>query len=199
MAPKKLGIDLSIQSSCICENGTKFHLIISDKLYSKKTTESLKNDTFKYFKFYIYEYSNQKNQPKEFNKSVNTYHICNIIQGILKGIKPKIDCANVEAIALSANGSIDQLSGINFITRFLLFNKGLSFECVNLIPPSTLKRVSVGKGDAEKEAMVEAFKNILKFSFPKILKELEILENQYHIKIDDIADSYFLYAYESII
>ena len=191
---KKIGVDLSIQSSCICENGTKFHLIISDQLYSKKTTEFLRTNPFKYFKFYIYEYTNQKGK-KEFNKSCNTYHISNIMENILNKIK--FQQVNMEAIALSAIGTLDQLSGINYITRFLLFKKGLPFGDLNLISPSTLKRVSVGKGDADKKVMEEAFKNILKFSNKKLLKELEILEN--HIKIDDIADSYFLYAYESII
>ncbi len=40
-------------------NGTKFHLIVSD-VYILKTIESLKNATFKHFKFYFYEHSPYK-------------------------------------------------------------------------------------------------------------------------------------------
>lgn len=193
---KTLGIDLSIQSTGICENGTKFHLIVSDNLYSKKTIESLKNTTFKHFKFYFYEHFHIKDQ-KEFNKSLNTYHIYKHLQSILKSIH-KDSQVYMEGIAMGATGTIDQLSGINYLTRILLFNRGLPFDNLHIISPTTLKKHSVGKGDVDKLVMIEAFMTIISHLKNKTLyKEIQLLQSL-KIKIDDIADSYFLSQYENI-
>ena len=193
---KTLGIDLSIQSTGICENGNKFHLIVSDNLYSKKTIESLKNTTFKHFKFYFYEYSHIKDQ-KEFNKSLNTYHIYKHLQSILKFIH-KDSQVYMEGIAMGATGTIDQLSGINYLTRILLFNRGLPFDNLHIISPTTLKKHSVGKGDVDKSVMIEAFTTIISHHKNKTLyKEVQLLQSL-KVKIDDIADSYFLSQYENI-
>lgn len=193
---KTIGIDLSIQSTGICENGTKFHLIVSDNLYSKKTIESLKNTTFKHFKFYFYEYSHIKDQ-KEFNKSLNTYHIYKHLQSILKSIH-KDSQVYMEGIAMGATGTIDQLSGINYLTRILLFNRGLPFDNLHIISPTTLKKHSVGKGDVDKSVMIEAFITIISHLKNKTLyNEIQILQSL-KVKIDDIADSYFLSQYENI-
>lgn len=193
---KTLGIDLSIQSTGICENGTKFHLIVSDNLYSKKTLQVLKTTSFKYFKFYFYEYSHIKDQ-KEFNKSLNTYHIYKHLQSILKSIH-KDSQVYMEGIAMGATGTIDQLSGINYLTRILLFNRGLPFDNLHIISPTTLKKHSVGKGDVDKSVMIEAFMTIISHLKNKTLyKEIQILQSL-KVKIDDIADSYFLSQYENI-
>lgn len=187
---KTLGIDLSIQSTGICENGNKFHLIVSDNLYSKKTIESLKNTTFKHFKFYIYEHSHIKDQ-KEFNKSLNTYHIYKYLETIFKSIH-KDSQVYMEGIAMGATGTIDQLSGINYLTRILLFNRGLPFDNLHIISPTTLKKHSVGKGDVDKSVMIEAFISIISHLKNKTLyKEVQLLQSL-KVKIDDIADSYFL-------
>ena len=197
---KTLGIDLSIQSTGICENGTKFHLIVSDNLYSKKTIESLKNTTFKHFKFYFYEHSHIKDH-KEFNKSLNTYHIYKHLETIFKTIyknKDKETQVYMEGIAMGATGTIDQLSGINYLTRILLFNRGLPFDNLHIISPTTLKKHSVGKGDVDKSVMIEAFVAIISHLKNKTLyNEIQILQSL-KVKIDDIADSYFLSQYENI-
>lgn len=193
---KTIGIDLSIQSTGICEDGTKFHLIVSDNLYSKKTIESLKNTTFKHFKFYFYEHFHIKDQ-KEFNKSLNTYHIYKHLQSILKSIH-KDSQVYMEGIAMGATGTIDQLSGINYLTRILLFNRGLPFDNLHIISPTTLKKHSVGKGDVDKSVMIEAFMTIISHLKNKTLyKEIQLLQSL-KVKIDDIADSYFLSQYENI-
>ena len=193
---KTIGIDLSIQSTGICENGTKFHLIVSDNLYSKKTIESLKNTTFKHFKFYFYEHSHIKDQ-KEFNKSLNTYHIYKYLETIFKSIH-KDSQVYMEGIAMGATGTMDQLSGINYLTRILLFNRGLPFDNLHIISPTTLKKHSVGKGDVDKSVMIEAFISIISHLKNKTLyKEIQLLQSL-KVKIDDIADSYFLSQYENI-
>ena len=193
---KTIGIDLSIQSNGICENGSKFHLIGSDNLYPKKTIQALKTTSFKYFKFYFYEYSHIKDQ-KEFNKSLNTYHIYKHLQSIFKSIH-KDSQVYMEGIAMGATGTIDQLSGINYLTRILLFNRGLPFDNLHIISPTTLKKHSVGKGDVDKSVMIEAFMTIISHLKNKNLyKEVQLLQSL-KVKIDDIADSYFLSQYENI-
>jgi hypothetical protein len=104
----------------------------------------------------------------------------------------------MEGIAMGATGTIDQLSGINYLTRILLFNRGLPFDNLHIISPTTLKKHSVGKGDVDKSVMIEAFMAIISHLKNKTLyKEVQLLQSL-KVKIDDIADSYFLSQYENI-
>ena len=127
----------------------------------------------------------------------------NIFKLIFKrnGKRGKIENINVniESIALSASGTIDQLSGLNYGIRYLLLKKyGLLPENLGLITPTTLKKNSVGSGKAEKEVMVSSFKILFRDknnknkNNKKLLEDLEYFENNLKWSMDDLADAYFL-------
>lgn len=218
-----IGIDLSIHSTGICiiqdeekegKSIPSFFLILSDQKYSKTSVEAYhKNKNNNTIKVLFYEYSkcnnvNGKQKQKEISKSLNVSNILDIIdQNIFKlifkrnGKRGKIENINVniESIALSASGTIDQLSGLNYGIRYLLLKKyGLPIENLGLITPTTLKKNSVGSGKAEKEVMVSSFKILFRDknnknkNNKKLLEDLEYFEKQLKWSMDDLADAYFL-------
>lgn len=218
-----IGIDLSIHSTGICiiqeeekegKSIPSFFLILSDQKYSKTSVEAYhKNKNNNTIKVLFYEYSkcnngNGKQKQKEISKSLNVSNILDIIdQNIFKlifkrnGKRGKIENINVniESIALSASGTIDQLSGLNYGIRYLLLKKyGLPIENLGLVTPTTLKKNSVGSGKAEKEVMVSSFKILFRDknnknkNNKKLLEDLEYFENNLKWSMDDLADAYFL-------
>ena len=225
-----IGIDLSIHSTGICvikeekegKSIPSFFLILSDQKYSKTSVEAYHKNSIKevgkknkdnnIIKLFFYEYSSPSKEPlgKEISKSLNVSNILDIIdQNIFKlifkrnGKNGKIENINVniESIALSASGTIDQLSGLNYGIRYLLLKKyGLLPENLGLITPTTLKKNSVGSGKAEKDIMVSSFKLLLSKdknnknnkNNKKLLENIEYFEKQLKWSIDDLADAYFL-------
>lgn len=216
-----IGIDLSIHSTGICileedRSIPSFYLILSDKKYSKTSVEKYHNDFInknnKYIKVIFYEYSSPSKEVlgKEISKSLNVSNILDIIdQNIFKMIfKNKNNNienikVNIEAIAMSASGTIDQLSGLNYGIRYLLLKKyDLPIENLGLITPTTLKKNSVGSGKAEKDIMVSSFKLLFKNNENKnknFIKSLEYFENQLKWSIDDLVDAYFLAQHNCIL
>lgn len=221
-----IGIDLSIHSTGICiiqeekegKSIPSFFLILSDQKYSKTSIDAYhknsikevgkKNKNNNTIKVLFYEYSkcnngNGKQKQKEISKSLNVSNILDIIdQNIFRPIfnknKNNIINVNIESIALSASGTIDQLSGLNYGIRYLLLKKyGLLPETLGLITPTTLKKNSVGSGKAEKDIMVSSFKTLLSKdqknkNNKKLLENIEYFENNLKWSIDDLADAYFL-------
>lgn len=218
-----IGIDLSIHSTgiCILEKGKSipsFYLILSDKKYSKTSVEKYHNN-FKNkrlgnnIKVIFYEYSRPSKESlgKEVSKSLNVSNILDIIdQNVLRPIfnnksnkKEKVIKVNIEAIAMSASGTIDQLAGLNYGIRYLLLKKyNLPIENLGLISPTTLKKNSVGSGKAEKDIMVSSFKLLFKNNENKnknFIKSLEYIEKQLKWSIDDLVDAYFLAQHNCIL
>lgn len=224
-----IGIDLSIHSTGICvikeekegKSIPSFFLILSDQKYSKVSvekfhkyyTENSKKIKNNGIKVLFYEYSSPSKEPlgKEISKSLNVSNILDIIdKNILSPIFNKYKksgnnlkslIVNIESIALSASGTIDQLSGLNYGIRYLLLKKyGLPIENLGLITPTTLKKNSVGSGKAEKDIMVSSFKLLLSKdknnknnkNNKKLLENIEYFEKQLKWSIDDLADAYFL-------
>ena len=54
----------------------------------------------------------------------------------------------IEAIAFSANGSIDQLAGVNYAMRLAALGRGIEVRVIN---PTTLKLKVTGNGRATKD------------------------------------------------
>lgn len=207
-----IGIDLSIHSTgiCILEEGESipsFYLILSNQKYSKTSIEKFHHNftNNRKIKIFFYEYSrpSKESMGKEVSKSLNVINILDIIdQNIFKTIfnnksrkKEKTIKVNIEAIAMSASGTIDQLAGLNYGVRYLLLKKyGLPIENLGLISPTTLKKNSVGSGKAEKDIMVSSFKLIFSKNKnnKKLLENMEYIEKQLKWSIDDLVDAYFL-------
>lgn len=180
-----IGIDPSLNSTGICinRNGKCKYYIITSKMTKKMLSFSNQYITYSP---YIKQDTNKKENEYtqvEYNKAQNIYNICKNIEAIIKEEHP--NKVYIEGISYGSLGSaaLVDLSGLNFAIRNTLLDNEIEFEVVS---PSQNKKFATGNGAADKELMV--------FSWLKIEKHLA---NITEIKIDDLADAYFLSNYGS--
>lgn len=175
-----IGLDLSINSTGICINkdGKCKYYIIASKLTKKQQEFDHK---------YVHLIQYDKLQPEgEYNvkETIKTNNINNIVLEIEKIIKKyKPDQVKIEGISFGSTGSaaLIDLSGLNYMVRKMLIDNNIPF---NIISPSQNKKFATGNGSAEKDVMIDAWKRLDKN-----------ISNITEIKIDDLADAYFLSCY----
>ena len=171
-----IGIDPSINSTGICVNKNNknvYYNIVS------KRTKKLEKFSSKYINILFYEKNTDKSlnyNEKEVEKAKNILYICNFIKKIIKKHKPTI--VIMEGLSYGSNGQLGDLGGLNFSIRMVLLEMGVKFV---IVPPTTWKKQQLGIAGAEKDIIVKAWKNIDKN-----------IANIDEIKLDDLADSYFL-------
>lgn len=194
-----IGIDLSINSTgiCVVKDATPrkpeqiwYYIICSDKSLTKKQRDfiywaennPMDNKGFRN-KLFHQIYTKESGQT-EFDKSSNIHQIVHRIELILNKHKP--DLVRIEGIAFGVTNtrSLAELSGLNYIVRYLLITKGIDFE---IVTPGTLKKQATGNGAAKKDLMLDAWL--------KCDSDLEHLSDQF--KLDDIADAYFLSKFKN--
>ena len=177
--PKKtitIGIDPSINSTGICvskDNKNIYYNIVS------KRTKKLENFSSKYINILFYDKNTDKSlnyNEKEVEKAKNILYICNFIKKIIKKHKPSK--VIMEGLSYGSNGQLGDLGGLNFSIRMILLEMGINFV---IVPPTSWKKQQIGIAGAEKDIVVKAWKNIDKN-----------IANIDEIKLDDLADSYFL-------
>ena len=226
-----IGIDLSIHSTSIyiykekagkqTSNSGHFFLILSSEKYSNKTVNMWKSfyvDICKNNKFpitiFFYDYASSKEYPndtKEQLKSRNVISIYDIIEkeifkkviGNKKDTKPNV-YIKMEAIAMSGSGTIDQLAGLNYMVRTGAHKYfGIPIDNIILVPPTALKKDSVGCGKADKQIMVDNFKLVFEVDAEnnkeskRVVEMIKILNNTLKWDIDDLADAYYLGKYSN--
>ena len=179
-----IGIDPSLNSTGVCVyNGLshKYFLIVS------KATKKMLN--FKHPDIQIIKYDKQDTTKKEHpydviesNKAFNIHNICTIIKQIIDKYDEPVHIS-MEGVSYGSVGSaaLVDLSGLNFAIRNTLIDSNASFTIVS---PSQNKKFATGNGSADKDLMV--------FSWLKIEKHLANVKD---IKIDDLADAFFLCHY----
>lgn len=171
-----IGIDPSINSTGICVNKNNknvYYNIVS------KRTKKLEKFNSKYIDILFYEKNTDKSlnyNEKEVEKAKNILYICNFIKKIIKKHKPTV--VIMEGLSYGSNGQLGDLGGLNFSIRMVLLEMGVKFV---IVPPTTWKKQQLGIAGAEKDIIVKAWKNIDKN-----------IANIDEIKLDDLADSYFL-------
>jgi hypothetical protein len=87
----------------------------------------------------------------------------------------------MEGISYGSKGSsaLADLAGLNFAIRMtILDDSNLQF---NIIAPTSVKKFAVGDGGVEKDVMIASWKKLDKN-----------ISNITEIKLDDLADSYFI-------
>lgn len=176
---KIIGIDPSINSTGICikdENTVKYYLIVPN--ITKKLSK-IDNEYLKIIKYDKHDTKELSYSEKESAKLNNIYNICNIISDIIDLYKP--DNINIEGVAYSANGSVIDLTGLNYGIRLLAKNKNIP---INIISPTSVKKFAVANGQASKEIILDAWKRL-----DNRLKNV-------NIKKDDLADAYFIASYD---
>ena len=180
-----IGIDPSINSTGICvwdneHNINKYYNIVS------KVTKKLQSFESSHIKILSYNKSDIKDKEysyKELAKTSNIYYICKHIRNILTILRPK--SVIMEGVSYGSVGSaaLVDLSGLNFAIRMVLADLEIPFK---IVPPTAVKKFATGNGQADKELIIDAWKRLDK-------NMLNIKD----IKVDDLADSFFLAHYQS--
>jgi Holliday junction resolvasome RuvABC endonuclease subunit len=179
-----MGIDPSINCTGICIYDDKlinhtYYMIVSK--CTKKMRE-FKNDHINIIEYNKRESNKGEYHIKEYNKSLNIYDICCIINDLITLYKP--DIVQMEGVSYGSRGSaaLVDLAGLNFAIRMTLARKNIQY---NILAPTSIKKFAVGNGSAEKDVMIASWKKLDKN-----------ISNINTIKVDDLADSYFICHYK---
>lgn len=175
-----MGIDPSINCTGICihdtiTNNHNYYMIVS------KCTKKMKE--FKHENVTIREYNKRDSNKgeyhiKEYNKTQNILDIVYYIKDIMHWHEP--DLVQMEGVSYGSTGSaaLVDLSGLNFSIRTMLIEENVKF---NILAPTAVKKFAVGNGAADKNVMIASWKKLDKN-----------IENITDIKVDDLADSFFI-------
>ena len=194
-----IGLDQSINSTGVTIQKFENNQLVKENFYiitgkvSKKAlsiSQSLNN--FDYILYNKLEKSDSKNNNEfEFFKLMNIVSITDIILDLIdhsyESSLDKIYIA-MEGISYSSSQtkSLIDLSGLSYVLRYRINNffKSHQDQCGGLyiFTPGEIKKFATGNGNANKDMMVNLFKNLK--------NDLKVLP-----KIDDIADSFWICAY----
>lgn len=178
-----MGLDLSINSTGICIYDNKTHQTVYYIIGSKFTKKALDTQQ-SIVSLYTYCKTNINKDDtyhiKEMHKTYNIYNIVEYIKTIIRIHMP--ETAVIEGVAFNASGDVIGLAGLNYMVRKLLIDEGINPV---VISPTSNKKFATGNGQAEKDIMISAWHK----SDPKTI------DIPACIKVDDIADAYFLARY----
>ena len=179
-----IGIDPSINCTGVCVYDTekhthKYYMIVGS---CTKKMKSFKND-------YINILNYEKETPvgdyseKEYIKTKNFQRIGIFINDIIKLHNP--DVIQMEGISYGSRGSsaLADLAGLNFFIRSIIVENNIPF---NIIAPTGVKKFAVGNGGVEKDVIIASWKKLD-----------SNISNITEIKLDDLADSYFIAHYKN--
>ncbi|MCH5166892.1 MAG: hypothetical protein J1F35_03280 [Erysipelotrichales bacterium] len=182
-----VGIDPSINSTGVCmtlfneyfeEQFTKFYIIHPHKLTKKEKSAEESNNNFQYVTFEEIIKDLSQNHPEEIFKTYKLFYICQNIKRIIELEEFDDLFVCIEGISYGSSlrtKSIFDLAGLNYLLRNIvneLRGKLLVYS------PANIKKFATGKGNANKEEMVEAFK----IAYPNLCLP----------KLDDVADAFFM-------
>lgn len=185
----RIGLDLSINSTGICVYNDKTnehnYYIITHKLTKKQ--KEFKHKNLKYI-LYEKEAPNKADEyrEKERKKSSNIAYIVEKIENLIQKYNKKGDLlCIIEGISYgsSSSSALADLAGLNHALRYMLWSNNVAFK---IVAPTENKKFAVGNGQADKDLMISAWKKCQ----PDMAKITEL-------KIDDVADAYFLSHYDS--
>ena len=136
-----VGIDYSLTSPAICihEGDTWSEKNCSFYFFGGKPTDK----KFKSIKY------------PEWNRDQERYQ--KLTKWVMDSITPyNPDVIWIEDYAFGANGRVFHIAENTGLMKYALYLQGYKF---NLVSPTTAKKFATGKGNAKKEAMIEAFKS----------------------------------------
>ena len=181
-----MGIDPSINCTGICIYDTEHNTNIYYMIVGKATKKMLEFNN-KYIHIYDYKkelFKNEEYYVKEARKTKNIYNICKYIQHIINLYKPSIVYMEGVSYGSTSSSAIVDLSGLNYCIRAVLLTNDIHFK---ILSPTSVKKFAVGNGGVEKDVMIASWKKLDK-NISDITK----------IKLDDLADSFFIAHYDDI-
>lgn len=178
-----IGIDPSINNTgvCVWDNRNDRHIYY---LISSKITKKMSELNNQYINLISYDKKDSKDKEysiKEEIKFDNIYNISKNIGLLLDKYMPTQ--VYMEGVSYGSTGSaaLVDLSFLNACIRMELKKRDIRFS---IISPTSLKKFACANGQVEKDVIIDAWK--------RLDKNISGVNN---IKIDDLADSYFLAHY----
>lgn len=181
----KIGIDPSINNTGICvwdtENDINAYYMIPSKMTKKMS--SFTHNNIHLLPYNKGDFKGLEYSQKEDCKFNNIYQICSKIGTILDLFNPGE--VYMEGVSYGSTGSaaLVDLCFLNAVIRYELKCRSLKYT---IISPTSLKKFACANGQAEKDIMIDAWKRM-----DKNIKDIK------DIKVDDLADSFFLAHYAS--
>ena len=181
----RIGIDPSINCTGVCidfGDSNEYYMIPA------KPTKKLLNFSHDYIHIQPYlkfDTKDKEYSDKEGAKTLNIVSICQNLKDIIRGVSIIDDVEVVmEGVSYGSVGSaaLVDLAGLNFAIRYMLISNNIPFKIVS---PTSVKKFAVANGGAEKDIIIDAWKRLDKN-----------ISNIKDIKVDDLADSYFLAHYK---
>lgn len=184
----RIGIDPSINCTGVCvwdvDENTHQYFMIPSKM-TKKMKEF--NNGYIHLVPYNKQQTNSSDYSiKEQTKFDNIYNICKSIDDIVGRYNNSDIEVYMEGVSYGSVGSaaLIDLSFLNASIRMILKQRGIKFTIVS---PTSLKKFACANGQAEKDIMIDAWRRMD-----------PIISNIKDIKVDDLADSYFLAHYNFV-
>lgn len=175
-----LGIDPSINSTGLTvwdkTNNIHIYYIITSKM-----TEKMKKFSHERFQYLYYDKvtpdKDERYEVKEWAKVVNIARICEAIRQVIE--TQGVTSCVMEGVSYGSTGSaaLADLAGLNFSIRQTIYNSNIRCKIVS---PNQVKQFATGKGNAPKETMIDTWIHC------------DPAFNNVKVKIDDVADSYFM-------
>lgn len=176
-----IGFDLSINSTGVCvwdsDTGSTIYYVVGSKLTKKALAAHVDDLNLVTFNK-ITSDKGADYHVKEADKTITLYNIVHELRTIVQLYKPVV--ASIEGIAYSACGDVIGLAGLNYMVRQMLIEEKVPYTYI--ISPTTNKKYATGNGQAEKDIMISAWHK----------SDKKTIEFPTFIKVDDIADAYFL-------
>lgn len=179
-----IGIDPSINCTGVCvwdedKNEHTYYMVPS------KMTKKMKEFKHNYIHITPYEKTDTKNMEysdKEASKFDNIYEVVQRVQAVVQAKNPSRIVMEGVSYGSMGSAAIVDLCFLNSALRMMLKQNGVPFQIVS---PTSLKKFACSNGQAEKDVIIDAWKRL----DPHI-------SDIYTIKVDDLADSYFLAHYK---
>jgi Holliday junction resolvasome RuvABC endonuclease subunit len=169
---KTAGIDYSLTSPAICFDNRFFYLGKEFKTWEYKGWQ------FESTKYPTYECEEERH-----------HKISLWATGII--VSSNIDSVYIEDYAFGAKGRIFNIGENTGHLKHELWRHGVKFS---VVAPTQIKKFATGKGNADKQAMFDAFTKLVKVNLQDAF-EHKILKNP----VTDIIDAYYISRYgESI-
>lgn len=178
-----MGIDPSINCTGVCiydtlTESTLYYMIVAKM---NKKMQQFNNEYVKIISYDKEEYSKDDYSTKEYKKTKNIASICDKIKSLIIWYEPEL--IQMEGISYGSRGSsaLADLAGLSYAIRLTIADKDKKF---NIIAPTSVKKFAVGNGGVEKDVIIASWKKLDKN-----------ISNITEIKLDDLADSYFIAHY----
>ena len=176
-----MGIDPSINCTgvCVSLNDEYIYNIIPSKMTKKMS--NFKHPRINILSYNKLEMNDLEYSDKEYNKVQNLVQICNKLEEIIDKFSVQLVCMEGVSYGSVGSAALVDLAGLNFMIRYMLSKKGIKFIIVS---PTSLKKFAVANGSATKDLMV--------YAWHELDQEMKTIKD---IKVDDLADAYFLMQY----